>query len=109
MIVDLKGDMTIADVIARYPSTGLVFLQRGRLFRTRPNNLYAIYDPPLTIEEYAALNGLAAGPLLERLRAVAEIDQFARRIPATRHRHTQRATPTRSIGTQPGTASGAPT
>lgn len=68
----ITADSRVRDLIARYPETGPIFLQHGRMFRTRPGHLYADYDPPLTVGEYAALNGIDAGPLLRLLDAAAE-------------------------------------
>jgi hypothetical protein len=62
-------------VLARYPSTGAVLLQHGRLFRTRPGDLYPNYAPALTIEEFATLNGISLPSLLVLLERAAEIDE----------------------------------
>jgi hypothetical protein len=76
--MELTGESSLHDVIARYPSTGDIFIQHGRIFRVKPGNPYATYDPSLSIAEYASQNGLALAPLLAQLRAAAE-DDVARR------------------------------
>jgi hypothetical protein len=65
---------TLREVIARYPSTGDIFVQRGRMYRMVPGSLYTSYDPPLTVEEYVRLNGLDLDQLLQVLNEAAEAD-----------------------------------
>src|SRR5262245_36103824 len=72
--MELTGESSLHDVIASYPSTGDVFIQHGRIFRVKPGNLYATYDPSLSVADYASPNGLPLGPLLAQLRAAAEDD-----------------------------------
>jgi hypothetical protein len=97
--MDVTLEATVRDVIARYPSTAEIFLQQGQLFRTRPGHLYAVYDPPLAVAEYAALNGLAPEPLLRLLRAAAETDEARRGAhQTTSHGPMGRTPPVGSIG-----------
>lgn len=91
--MDVTLEPTVRDVIARYPSTAEIFLQHGPLYRVRPGHLYAIYEPPLTIGEYAALNGLPPEPLLGLLRAAAETDDAQRRAPESARRWPRERTP----------------
>ena len=84
--MELTLDSTVRDVIASYPSTGDIFIQHGRMFRVRPGHLYASYDPPLTISEYAAINGLSPEALLRMLRAAAEADEARGDAPGGPHR-----------------------
>ena len=70
------------EVIARHPTTGEIFIQLGRMFRALPGHLYASYDPPMSVEDFAKLNGLDVGPLLETLNAAAEAEAFPARFRA---------------------------
>lgn len=68
----------VRDVIRRWPRTGDILLQQGRLFRQRPGDPYASYSPELTVAEFATLNGLALDRLVRLLEAAAEADAFER-------------------------------
>lgn len=74
----ITAECCVDETIKRYPSTGPIFLQHGRLYVARPRELYATY-PARTIAEYAAHNGAALGPLLKLLNAASEADEFAGR------------------------------
>ena len=76
---------TVREVISRHPGTGAIFLQHGRAFRAPTGQLYANYDPPLTVGDYAALNGIEVGPLLGLLNAAAEAEDFTVKAPASGH------------------------
>jgi hypothetical protein len=76
----IAPDRSIRDVVRQYPTTGDIFLQHGRMFRTLPGQLYPVYDPPLTVAEYAALNGVGLEELLRLLNAAAEAERFQRRM-----------------------------
>ena len=67
----------VREVISSYPNTGSIFLQHGQMFRTSKGNLYVSYDPPLTVGDYAILNGVELGPLLRLLNAAAESEEAA--------------------------------
>ena len=75
----ITADSTVREVVSRYPTTGPIFLQHGRMFRARAGELYASYDPPLTIREYAAVNKIDIEPLLRLLNAAAEAEECARK------------------------------
>ncbi len=79
----IEAASTVREVISRYPSTGPIFLQHGRAFRAPRGQLYANYDPPLTIGDYAALNGIEIGPLLRLLNAAAEAEDLPAKAPAS--------------------------
>lgn len=78
MTMPITAASDVAETIARHPSTGPIFLQRGRLHQSPLGSLYATY-PRQTLGEYAALSGLAIEPLLELLNAAAEAAQFPER------------------------------
>ena len=77
-----SGPITIAwrvdETMTCYPTTGPIFLQRGRLYVAQRGQLYATY-PGLTLGEYATRNALAIEPLLASLNAAADAEHFARR------------------------------
>ena len=74
-VTDITPDSLLSEVMRHHPSTGLILLQQGRLYRVRPGNLYPAYSEPLTVREFAAMNGLDLEPLLDWLRRAAEKDQ----------------------------------
>jgi hypothetical protein len=76
--VPITGESRVDETIKRYPSTGAIFLQRGRLYVAQPGGLGAIY-PGRTLSEYATLSGLALEPLLRVLNAAADAEEFAQR------------------------------
>ena len=98
-------DWIVRDVVSRHPTTGPIFLQHGRLFRARAGELYASYDPPLTIREYAVLNRTDVEPLLRLLNAAAEAEECARktsadagaRRPEAKRRRNRRSTEESSV------------
>jgi hypothetical protein len=61
----------VNDVLSRFPATGSIFLQQGSMMRAVTGQIYPDY-PPLTVAEYAALNGVEVGRLLMALNAEAE-------------------------------------
>lgn len=79
----ITADSLVADVVRRYPRTGPIFTQRGRLFVARPRELYASY-PAQTVAEWAALNRVALEPLLRLLNRAAEAEEFCRALPRDR-------------------------
>jgi hypothetical protein len=78
----ITAESKLNDVLARHPATAAVFTQGRRLYVDQPRELYARF-PGLTVGEFARQNGMAAGPLLTQLNAVAESEDAARQ-PATR-------------------------
>jgi hypothetical protein len=67
----------VNDTLARYPSTAPVFVQFGRVYVDRPQEIYPAF-PGLTVGEYARHNGVALEPLLVELNAAAESEEAAR-------------------------------
>jgi len=76
----------VDEILARYSSTGPIFLQGGRLYVASPGSLYASY-PGQTLGEYAARGGLAVGPLLALLNAAADSETLAGRTVGRPPRH----------------------
>ncbi len=76
----IGASQRVRDVLTHHPTTGPIFLQHGPMFTQRQGELYLRYEE-LTIEKYAALNGIAAEALLRLLNAAAEAE--ARQPPAT--------------------------
>lgn len=79
----IDATWTVREVVSRHPGTGAIFLQHGRAFRASRGQLYANYDPPLTVGDYAALNGIEIGPLLGLLNAAAEAEDFPAKASAS--------------------------
>jgi len=73
----IREDWRVTDTTSRHPSTGPIFLQKGRMFVMRSGDLYAHY-PGLTIRQYADLHGLDAAELLGLLNEAAEAEAFER-------------------------------
>ena len=67
----IAPDSVVTEVLERNPQTGPILIQRGRMFRAPTGHLYVEY-PRLTVEQYAALNGLDLQQLLRALNAAAE-------------------------------------
>ena len=65
----------VTDICTRYPGTGPIFLQYGRMFQARKGDLYATYGT-LTVTEYARENGVDLPALLRELAAAAETHEF---------------------------------
>jgi hypothetical protein len=74
----ITAEWTVDETIRRFPTTGPIFLQGGRLYVAQRGQLYATY-PPLTLAEYATHNALAIEQLLELLNAAAKAEEFAQR------------------------------
>jgi hypothetical protein len=75
----ITAESQVADTIKRYPSTGGIFLQHGRLYASRRGDVYPTY-PAVALGQYATLRGLDIEPLLELLNAAAEAEEFGRQI-----------------------------
>lgn len=69
----ITAEWRVSEVIRRYPGTGPIFLQHGRMFVPRPGDPSANY-PGLTIEEYAVRNGIDVALLLGLVNAAAEVE-----------------------------------
>jgi hypothetical protein len=93
----ITAESQVDETIKRYPSTGPIFLQRGRPYAAQRG-------PGLTLGEYATLGGLAIAPLLELLNAAAEAEQFAQQTSRSSRSEgdqsgwRERTTPIGSIG-----------
>jgi hypothetical protein len=72
----ITADWPVREVIVRFPTTGPVFLQYGPMFRVAEGHLYASYEPPLTVAEFAALNRAPVERLLALLNAAAEAERL---------------------------------
>jgi hypothetical protein len=70
----------VDEVLQRYPSTSVIFLQHGPASRTQPGRLFSDY-PRMTLQEYADLRGVNIELLLRSLNAAAETERFVRRNP----------------------------
>lgn len=66
----IAAESSVRDVIARYPSTGAVFLQYGPLARAQRGNLYLSY-PDWTVAEFAGTHDVPLPQLLRQLEAEA--------------------------------------
>jgi hypothetical protein len=73
----------VKDIVERYPSTGLVFIQAGPLYVNQPRELYARF-PDLSVGELAERNGSDLAALLKQLEAVAEAEEAMRGAPAAK-------------------------
>jgi hypothetical protein len=75
----LTPDSLISDLLARFPTTGPLLIQQGRMFRAPKGQLYADYSG-ITLGEYAALNGIDVERLLKALNAAIEGEEMSHRI-----------------------------
>lgn len=76
----ITGEWLVDDVLLRYPSTSVIFVQHGPASRTQPDRLFPDY-PRMNLQEYAALRGVSLEVLLRSLNAAAETERFTRRNP----------------------------
>jgi len=76
----ITADWLVDEVLRRYPATGPIFLQRGRMLEMGRGQVYPSY-PQMTVAEYAARNDVDAPALLKALNAEAEARQFAAERP----------------------------
>ncbi len=72
----ITGEWQVDEVLRRYPATGPIFLQRGRMLEAGQGQVYPTY-PQLTVAEYAARNNVDEQALLKALNAEVEARQFA--------------------------------
>jgi hypothetical protein len=70
-------DSILSEIVDRFPETGPILLQQGRMFRAPKGHLYADYSR-MTVGEYAALNRLEVEPLLRMLNAAVESGEMTR-------------------------------
>ncbi|MGH7307372.1 MAG: hypothetical protein ACREK6_01620 [Candidatus Rokuibacteriota bacterium] len=64
----IGASSTVNEVLSRYPATGAFFIQHGPLFEAQPGQVTLQYQD-LTIDEYAARQGLELRALLQSLNA----------------------------------------
>jgi hypothetical protein len=76
----IAGEWLVDEILQRYPSTSVIFLQHGPATRTQPGRLFPNY-PRITLQEYADLRGVSLELLLRSLNAAAETERFVRRNP----------------------------
>ena len=76
MSARITADWQVDEVLRRFPATGPVFLQGGRMLEAGTGQVYPTY-PPMTVAEYAARNGVEVEKLLKALNAEVEARQFA--------------------------------
>jgi hypothetical protein len=74
----ITDEWLVDDVLLRYPSTSVIFLQHGPASRTQPRRLFPDY-PRMNLQEYADLKGVSLELLVRSLNAAAETERFARR------------------------------
>jgi hypothetical protein len=74
----ITDEWLVDDVLLRYPSTSVIFLQHGPASRTQPGRLFPDY-PRMNLQEYAELRGVSLELLLRSLNAAAETERFVRR------------------------------
>lgn len=72
----IAADWQLDEVLQRFPATGPIFLQHGRMLEAGPGQVYPTY-PRMTVADYAARNGIEVETLLKALNAEAEARQFA--------------------------------
>jgi hypothetical protein len=72
----ITADWQIDEVLRRFPATGPIFLQHGRMLEAGPGQMYPTY-PQMTVAEYAARNGVEVEHLLKAVNAEVEARQFA--------------------------------
>ena len=76
MSTRITADWQIDEVLRRFPATGPIFLQHGRMQEAGTGQVYPTY-PQMTVADYAARGGLAVETLLKALNAEVEAKQFA--------------------------------
>jgi hypothetical protein len=72
----ITADWQVDEVLRRFPATGPIFLQHGRMQDAGTGQVYPTY-PQMTVADYAARGGLAVETLLKALNAEVEAKQFA--------------------------------
>ena len=72
----ISADWQVDEVLRRFPATGPIFLQHGRMLEAGRGQIYPTY-PPMTVAEYASRNDVAVDTLLRALNAEVEARQFA--------------------------------
>lgn len=73
----ITEEWLVDEVLQRYPSTSVVFLQHGPASRIESGRLFADY-PRMNLQQYADLRGVSKQLLLRSLNAAAETERFVR-------------------------------
>ena len=68
--------LRVDEVLQRFPATGPIFLQRGRMLEAGTGQMYPSY-PAMTVADYAKKNGVAVETLLKAINAEVESGAFA--------------------------------
>ena len=76
----ITADWRVDEVLRRYPATGPIFLQWGRMLEAGTGQIYPTY-PEMTVAQYAERNKHDAQALLNALNAEAESRAFAKERP----------------------------
>ncbi|HYB44588.1 MAG TPA: hypothetical protein VEL75_22630, partial [Candidatus Methylomirabilis sp.] len=78
----VTAEWQVDEVLRRYPATGPIFIQGGRMLEEASGQMYPTY-PAMTVAQFADRNGLDVDRLLTALNAEAEARAFApeRRLP----------------------------
>ncbi len=76
----VTADWLVDEVLRRYPMTGPIFLQQGRMLEAGQGQIYPSY-PQMTVAEYAARNRIDVQALLKALNAEVEAREFAAERP----------------------------
>jgi hypothetical protein len=78
---DYAGGITdewlVDDVLQRYSSASVIFLQHGPASRIQSARPFPIY-PRMNLQEYADLRGVSKELVLRALNAAAETERFVR-------------------------------
>lgn len=77
--VPITAESLLNDVLQRYPTTGHIFLEHGYMYRVRDDQIFLDFSP-MTVGEYAELNGVEVKLLLGLVNAAAEAEEFAAKV-----------------------------
>ena len=77
----IEPDQKVDDVLARYPTTSLVFVQYGRMHVDTSDPMFHLFPtyPSMTVGEYIASNRLNKETMLRLLNAAAESEEYSKR------------------------------
>jgi len=84
MSARITSDWQVDEVLRRFPATGPIFLQHGRMQDAGTGQVYPNY-PKMTVADYATRSGMTVERLLKALNAEVEARQFAEDRPLTFH------------------------
>ena len=71
MSTRITADWQVDEVLRRFPATGPIFLQHGRMLDAATGQMYPTY-PQMTVADYAARSGMTVERLLKALNAEVE-------------------------------------